>query len=36
MMSDHDFSQISITKHGRIVGSLNESHLYDEFVRDPA
>jgi len=35
IMSDHDFSQISITNHGRIVGSLNESHLYEEFVRDP-
>ena len=35
LMSDHDFSQISVTKHGRIVGSLNEAHLYDEFVRDP-
>ena len=34
IMSDHDFSQISITNHGRIVGSLNEAHLYDEFVRD--
>ena len=22
------------TNHGRIVGSLNEAHLYDEFVRD--
>ena len=36
VMSDHDFSQISITRDGRVVGSLNESHLYDEFVRDPA
>jgi cystathionine beta-synthase len=35
IMSDHDFSQISIANHGRIVGSLNESHLYEEFVRDP-
>jgi cystathionine beta-synthase len=35
IMSDHDFSQISITNHGRIVGSLNEAHLYDKFVRDP-
>ena len=35
LMSDHDFSQISVTKDGRIVGSLNETHLYDEFVRDP-
>jgi len=35
IMSDHDFSQISITNHGRVVGSLNEAHLYDQFVRDP-
>jgi cystathionine beta-synthase len=34
IMSDHDFSQICVTKDGRIVGSLNESHLYEEFVRD--
>jgi len=35
VMSDHDFSQISVTKDGRVVGSLNEAHLYEEFVRDP-
>ena len=35
VMSDHDFSQISITRNGRVVGSLNESQLYDQFVRDP-
>src|SRR5688500_13733518 len=35
VMSDHDFSQISVNKNGRIVGSLNETHLYEEFVRDP-
>jgi cystathionine beta-synthase len=35
IMSDHDFSQISITNRGRIVGSLNETHLYEEFVRNP-
>jgi len=35
VMSDHDFSQISVTRDGRIVGSLNETHLYEEFVRDP-
>ena len=34
-MSDHDFSQICVTKAGRIIGSLNEAHLYEEFVRDP-
>jgi cystathionine beta-synthase len=36
LMGDHDFSQISITKEGRIIGSLNETHLYEEIVRDPA
>jgi cystathionine beta-synthase len=35
IMSERDFSQISIINHGRIVGSLNEAHLYEEFVRDP-
>jgi cystathionine beta-synthase len=35
IMSDHDFSQISITRGGRVIGSLNESHLYNEFMRDP-
>src|SRR5687768_7813028 len=35
VMSDHDFSQICVTKAGRIIGSLNEAHLYEEFVRDP-
>ena len=35
IMSDHDFSQISVTRDGRVVGSLNESHLYNEFVRHP-
>jgi cystathionine beta-synthase len=34
LMSEHDFSQLSIAKDGRIVGSLNEAHLYEEFVRD--
>jgi cystathionine beta-synthase len=35
LMSEHDFSQISITREGRLVGSLNEAHLYQELVRDP-
>ena len=35
VMSEHDFSQISITRNKRLVGSLNEAHLYDELVRDP-
>jgi cystathionine beta-synthase len=36
LMSEHDFSQISITREGRLVGSLNETHLYQELVREPA
>ena len=36
LMSEHDFSQISITRDGRLVGSLNETHLYQELVGDPA
>ncbi|HTI36368.1 MAG TPA: pyridoxal-phosphate dependent enzyme [Vicinamibacterales bacterium] len=35
LMSEHDFSQISITREGRLVGSLNETHLYEELVRQP-
>jgi len=35
LMSDHDFSQISITHEGRLVGSLNETHLYTELVKNP-
>jgi len=35
IMSEHDFSQISITHDKRLVGSLNEAHLYEELVRDP-
>jgi cystathionine beta-synthase len=34
IMSDHDFSQLSVTRGGRVVGSLNETHLYNEFVRN--
>ena len=33
IMSDHDFSQISVTRGGRVIGSLNESHLYNEVMR---
>jgi cystathionine beta-synthase len=36
LMSAHDFSQISITHDKRIVGSLNETHLYARLVADPA
>jgi cystathionine beta-synthase len=36
LMSAHDFSQISITHDKRLVGSLNETHLYAQLVADPA
>jgi len=35
LMGEHDFSQISITHEGRLVGSLNETHIYGELVKDP-
>jgi cystathionine beta-synthase len=35
LMSEHDFSQISITHDKRLVGSLNESHLFSELVANP-
>ena len=35
LMSEHDFSQISITRDSRLVGSLNESTLYHELLRNP-
>jgi len=35
LMRDHDFSQISITSDRRIVGSLNEAHLYRQLVERP-
>ena len=36
IMSERDFSQISVTRDGRVVGSLNESHLYNAFIGDPS
>jgi cystathionine beta-synthase len=35
LMSEHDFSQISITHDGRLVGSLNETHLFAEMTKNP-
>ena len=35
LMREHDFSQISIIRDGRLIGSLNETHLYDALVRQP-
>src|SRR5262245_61543868 len=36
LMSEHDFSQISITREKRLVGSLNEMNPYAELLRNPA
>ena len=35
LMRAHDFSQISITRDRRLVGSLNEAHLYEQLVLHP-
>jgi cystathionine beta-synthase len=35
LMAEHDFSQVSITRDKRLVGSLNETHLYAELVGRP-
>jgi cystathionine beta-synthase len=35
-MIENDFSQIPVTHSERIVGSLSESHVYEEIVADPA
>jgi cystathionine beta-synthase len=35
VMSENDFSQISITHDARLIGSLNETHLYAELVQNP-
>ena len=36
LMGEHDFSQISITRDKRLVGSLNETHLYSQLVAEPS
>ena len=35
LMIANDYSQIPVTADGRVVGSLNETHLYEEIVRHP-
>jgi cystathionine beta-synthase len=34
VMSENDFSQISVTHDQRLIGSLSETHLYAHLVRD--
>jgi cystathionine beta-synthase len=35
LMTQHGFSQVPVTSSGRIVGSINETGLYSEIVRNP-
>ena len=35
-MGENDFSQIPIVQNGRVVGSLSESRVYAEMIKDPA
>ena len=35
VMTQHDFSQIPVTDGGRVVGSVSETHLFEEIVRRP-
>ena len=35
IMMQHDFSQMPVTDSGRIVGSINENHLYKSVVQNP-
>ncbi|HZT77456.1 MAG TPA: pyridoxal-phosphate dependent enzyme, partial [Vicinamibacterales bacterium] len=34
IMSEHDFSQISVTRDNRLIGSLNETQLYAKLLAD--
>jgi cystathionine beta-synthase len=35
VMADHDYSQLPVTDRGRIIGSISETRLYSEIVREP-
>jgi cystathionine beta-synthase len=35
LMREFDFSQIPVTKNGRMVGSINETYIYSMLVKDP-
>jgi cystathionine beta-synthase len=35
LMTDRDYSQVPITDDGRIIGSISESRLYAEIVKNP-
>lgn len=35
LMTEHAYSQLPVTADGRLVGSVNEAHLFDQIVRSP-
>jgi cystathionine beta-synthase len=35
IMTEHAYSQIPVMNDGRLVGSVNEGHLFDEIVKNP-
>lgn len=35
LMREYDFSQVPVTKNGRMVGSVNETYIYSMLVKDP-
>jgi cystathionine beta-synthase len=35
VMTEHGFSQVPVTANGRVVGSINETRLYTEIVKNP-
>jgi cystathionine beta-synthase len=35
LMGQYDYSQLPVTKNGRVVGSINDSYLYNILVKDP-
>lgn len=35
LMNEYDYSQLPVTKNGRIVGSINDSYIYGLLLKDP-
>jgi cystathionine beta-synthase len=35
LMTEHAYSQLPVTADGRLVGSVSESHLFEEIVKNP-
>jgi len=35
LMNEHDYSQLPVTKNGRIVGSINDAYIFGLLMKDP-